>query len=216
MSVATFFTMDNRNTFLKVFHQIAGPVFKEDGFKGSGQTFRRILGPVVHVFNIQGSRYGGKCCVNLGIHLDFLPALDGTTLFDLTKIEEVACEFRTRLNYGQLDTWWPYGINEIETEESVKAVLQTYRDVGRNYFLRFSRFPEDFTRLTPETFGSWKTDVYPRCWTKVRTVLSLARIYMHLGDSRSAKIFAEKGIELTDKIVFLRHQFSEILEATKV
>lgn len=55
----------------KRFHDILRidlvPLLRSDGFKRSGTTFRRITGEVIHIVNIQGSRYGGECCVNLGL-----------------------------------------------------------------------------------------------------------------------------------------------------
>lgn len=43
------------------------------GFKGSGQTFRRVQGEVINAINIQVNKYGGSVAVNLGLHLTFLP-----------------------------------------------------------------------------------------------------------------------------------------------
>lgn len=50
------------------FHQLLKrdflPLLRADGFKGSGNTFRRVKGDRIDVVNVQGSRHGGKCCVN--------------------------------------------------------------------------------------------------------------------------------------------------------
>ena len=43
------------------------PVLRNDGFSGSGRTFRRVLGDLIHLCSVQGSRHGGELAVNLGI-----------------------------------------------------------------------------------------------------------------------------------------------------
>ena len=43
------------------------PVLKSDGFLGSGRTFRRVSEDLIHVVEVQGSRFVGKFAVNLGI-----------------------------------------------------------------------------------------------------------------------------------------------------
>ena len=68
-------------------HNLA-PLLRSDGFKGSGKTFRRFENELIHVVNIQGSRYGSMCCVNLAVHLSFLPTAGGGRLIDIEKIKE--------------------------------------------------------------------------------------------------------------------------------
>ena len=72
------------------------PLLRGHGFSGSGVNFRRHVGDVIQVLNIQGSRYGGSCCVNLAVHLTFLPTVLGDAP-DPKKITESLCEFRKRL-----------------------------------------------------------------------------------------------------------------------
>jgi hypothetical protein len=72
------------------------PLLRGHGFSGSGVNFRRHVGDVIQVLNIQGSRYGGSCCVNLAVHLTFLPTVLGDPP-DAKKITESLCEFRKRL-----------------------------------------------------------------------------------------------------------------------
>jgi len=45
----------NRATFLKLLEKKLFPVLKAEGFVARGQTLRRIEGPVIHVFNVQGA-----------------------------------------------------------------------------------------------------------------------------------------------------------------
>jgi hypothetical protein len=98
----------------KHFHQLLQrdflPILRAEGFKGSGTTFRRIKGDLIHVVNIQGSRYGGQCCVNLAVHFSFLPTAGGQLVTDPKKVKEYECVFRDRLHEAQeSDHWWTYG-----------------------------------------------------------------------------------------------------------
>src|SRR5262245_47071901 len=72
------------------------PLLRSDGFVGTGTTFRRLNGEAIHVVNIQGFRYGGRCCVNQAVHYTFMPTL-GEGSVDAKKIKEYQCEFRSRL-----------------------------------------------------------------------------------------------------------------------
>src|SRR5262249_2077535 len=68
------------------FHQLLKrdflPLLRGDGFKGSGNTFRRLKGDRIDIINVQGSRYGGQCCVNLAAHFSFLPSEGGGGVTD--------------------------------------------------------------------------------------------------------------------------------------
>jgi hypothetical protein len=60
-------TMDPYDRFHDLLKRDFAPLLRGDGFKGSGTTFRRISGEVIHVVNIQGSKYGGQCCVGVKV-----------------------------------------------------------------------------------------------------------------------------------------------------
>jgi hypothetical protein len=187
--------MSDRLQFQSQLKAVLTPALKSEGFRQSGLTFRRILGDVVHVFQIQGSQYGGQCCVCLGIHLGFLPngGLNGAC--DPKSIKEPDCEFRSRLTpEGQSDHWWSYGTTEAEAAASVGSIRDLYQQQGASYFGRFSRFPDDFVRVTPETPEDEIGSLFPRCFTSVRRDLALARIYGHIGDRASARFFAARGM----------------------
>src|SRR5215471_4199171 len=53
------------------------PVLESDGFFGSGRTFRRMSGDLIQVVQVQGSPYGGKFAVNLGIQPASIPDVAG-------------------------------------------------------------------------------------------------------------------------------------------
>jgi hypothetical protein len=69
---------------------------KEDGFTGSGRSFRRLTNGLIQVVNVQGSTYGGQFAINLGVQPITVPDALGNSS-DPKKITERLCEFRRRL-----------------------------------------------------------------------------------------------------------------------
>lgn len=188
------------------------PALKSEGFRQSGTTYRRTIGDVVHVIQVQSSRDGGQCCVCLGIHLTFLPTVGSNAPCDPKSIKEPECEFRSRLKpEGQSDHWWSYGTTEAEATTSVCSILDLYQQHGAPYFGRFSSFPDDFAQVTRETPDDKIASLFPRCFTSVRRDLALARIYGHIGDRLSAQFFAARGLAAAGQATALKSAFSPFL-----
>ena len=199
--------MNEREQFQGQVKSLLKPVLVADGFRASGTTYRRQLGEVIHVLTLQGSRSGGKCCVCLGIHLAFFPGD-----YDPKCITEPQCEFRTRLTPpGRADYWWSYGANEDQTRASVESIVRLYREVGAPYFESFSRFPEDFTRVTPSMLSSEVDLPFPHGLTDVGRALALSRIAIHIGRIADAKEFARFGLTHAGPAVALKSEFKKIL-----
>ncbi|KAF0176807.1 MAG: hypothetical protein FD161_2751 [Limisphaerales bacterium] len=206
--------MENRKQFLAQIKQVFAPVLKADGFTGSGSTYRRVAGDVIHVVALQGSASGGKCCVCLGIHLSFLPGQGSLTPPDPKMIEESDCEFRTRLALpGQSDAWWPYGATEQEARESAESIRALYQQVGAPFFRRFSTFPDDFIRVTPPMLAVEGELPFPPGCTFVRLALALARIAQRVGRIEDARQFAEVGLARVGPATSLKLAFRQIITA---
>jgi hypothetical protein len=206
--------MDSRKQFHNQIKQVFVPVLKADGFSGSGNTYRRVIGDVIHVVALQGSVSGGKCCVCLGIHLSFLSGSGAPSASDPTKIEEPDCEFRTRLKpSGQSDAWWPYGTTEQEARESSESICSLYQQAGAPYFQRFSSFPDDFNRVTPAMLAAQGELPFPAGGTFVRLALALARIAQRTGRYEDARQFAEAGLARVGPAVSLKNAFKQIISA---
>jgi len=74
---------------------------KELGFKGSGFSYRKESENFIFIIGIQASQYGGKCCVELGIHpKEITDLFDSEINFKTLKYYE--CEFRARLTKIQI------------------------------------------------------------------------------------------------------------------
>jgi hypothetical protein len=206
--------MDSRKQFLAQIKQVFVPVLKADGFTGSGNTYRRVTGDVIHVLTLQGSVSGGRCCVCLGIHLSFLPGQGSLSAPDPKIIDVPDCEFSSRLTpLGQSDAWWPYGVSEDEARESAESICRLYQQIGAPYFQRFSTFPEDFTRVTPAMLTAGGELPFPSGGTFVQLALALARIAQRVGRVEDARQFAETGLERVGAAVALKPAFRKIIAA---
>jgi hypothetical protein len=165
------------------------PELRREGFRGS--TLRRRIGPIVHVVNVQGSQSGGRCYVNLGAHLDFLPVA-GWREPDPGKILEYMCEFRSRLTPPGRLPGWPYGDSDDETSHSIDLLRDAFREQAVPFFAALGTYPDSFLAVAPSDFlGDRRPG--PSSWCT--SSLTFARIALHLGDRTRARAFAEVGLE---------------------
>lgn len=87
--------MDDKKRFYGHIKEKLAPLLRQEGFQGSGQHFRKVKGEVIHTVNLQNNKYGGSCCLNLGVHFTFLPVCwDSRQMPDLKKFKEIDSEFR--------------------------------------------------------------------------------------------------------------------------
>jgi hypothetical protein len=206
--------MDDYDRFHQLLKRDLSPVLRAERFKGSGVTFRRINEDVIHVLNIQGSRYGGKCCVNLGLHYSFLPTPDGRPVTDPKKLHEYECEFRGRMHETQeSDHWWTYGATEAESEAGVANLIDVYRRQGATFFKKFEPFPEVFDAITPAEIDAGDLSKLPAAMTLVRAALTMARLMKHLGRSDRCRQFAEVGLRHLGGAVGLGTELERLRDA---
>jgi hypothetical protein len=195
----------NRDAFLKLLAQSLFPVLRSEGFRGSGSTLRRTNKPIVHVFNVQGSRGGDRCYLNLGAHLSFLPT-EGGGAVPSAALQEYHCVFRSRLHPpSDQEFGWSYGTNDEESAANVARIVSAWPSEGRNFFARYSSYPEAFVALTRSTVPS---ALHPR------DTLHYARIAVELGLRHEAIAFAESGLERTSQqATGLRRELDRLLES---
>jgi hypothetical protein len=193
--------MEARLRFLPKFKSMVSPVLKEEGFRATGNYFRRQVKEVIHVVHLQCGT-GVRCWINLGIHLTFLPTKHSNSTPDPKKISLLECEFQARMDrsgviYAPLyesSTMWPFGNSEEQDDASVLSIKDTYLNVGRPFFTQFLVFPKDFTRLTPETFATRTSSIFPPSTSEAHALLSQARIFHHLGNREFVSRFIEMGL----------------------
>lgn len=180
----------SRDAFLTEFKRAFVPSLRNDGFRGSGLTFRRHLGVLTHVINLQGSKWGDQCFLNLGAHLNFLAPV-GAEPPDPAKLKEYECEFRARVNPELNPTdGWSYGANDEEALASVAALCASYQAQGGHFFQQFSAYPQSFSMVTPSSLAASArkhslASGSPLVW---------ARIALHMGDFTAAREFANLGL----------------------
>lgn len=169
------------------------PVLRVDGFAGSGRTFRRVLGDLIQVVNVQGSRYGGRFAVNMGIQPLCIPDVVGDTP-DPKKISEPSCEFRRRLSESGRDQWWEHDAAKESMDAAVKAAAAVYCVKGRPILNAFAGPMSPLMKTTPEAYESGQFDFHGFGSTNVRMALALARYRKARGDVAAAKRFASIGL----------------------
>jgi hypothetical protein len=195
----------NLQVFTKLLSKHLYPQLRNEGFRGSGATLRRVNGLLVHVFNVQGGSGGQRCYLNLGTHLAFLSG-DGGSDWQPNKVLEYQCAFRSRIDPpAEQEFGWSYGSSETEAEANALAVVEAWETQGLPFFAKYSTFPEDFARLVDE--------VSPE-QSHPSTCLTAARIASHLGNPRRAAAIAASALErVSAQATGLRHSLRQLIAA---
>jgi len=188
------------------------PLLRADGFKGSGTTFRRTLPDRIDIVNIQGSQFGGQCCVNVAAHFSFLPSADGGCVADPKKLKQYERASRTRLHEAnESDHWWTYGASDSEAKANVASLIDTYRRRSASFFGRFEPFPQVFEQITPaEIEAGDLSNMPPGSLTVVLAALTMARIMNHLGRIEKCRKFAEVGLRHVGGAAALRAELERL------
>jgi hypothetical protein len=193
--------------FTKLLSRRLYPLLRKEGFKGSGTTLRRIDGPLVQVFNMQGSSGGARCYINLGAHLSFLSAGEAGN-WQPEKVSEAQCAFRDRIEPPPEQPFgWAYGASEEEADRNVTALIAAWESQGHAFFARYATYPDDFARLVETLVPD---EVHPA------TCLTMARLALQLGDKGKALALADSGLaRAKPQATSLLHVLSQIRETAK-
>jgi hypothetical protein len=190
------------------------PVLKSDGFFGSGRPFRRISGDLIHVVNVQGSRYGGMFAVNLGIQPRCIPDVVGHVP-DATKIREELCEFRRRLSEAKGDQWWEHEGSKESMNAAVQAAASVYATIGRRLFSELSGPESPLHNVTPAQFEAGHYSFSGFRSTKVRMARSLALMRQSVGNLADASAFARIALANLEVAHALRAELEAFCRATE-
>jgi len=171
-------------SFSKLIAKRLYPLLRKEGFKGSGSTLRRIDGPLVHVFNVQGGSSGARCYINLGAHLSFLSTGSGD--WQPEKLAEAECAFRDRIEPPpEQRVGWFYGASEEEADRNVSVLIAAWESQGRAFFASYAAYPGDFVRLVE---GLAPDEVHPA------TCFTMARLALELGNKDKALALVDSGL----------------------
>jgi len=185
------------------------PLLREDGFSGSGRTYRRVRDGWVQIVGVQGSRYGGAFAVNLAIHPLAIPDLTGKMPAPRTmKMEH--CEFRRRLSETACDQWWKHEATLASMTIAMEAAAEVYARTGRALLARVSGVDMPLMTVTAAEFIAGAYDFAGFSSTKVRMALALARLRKSQGRLEESKAFAAWGLENASNAEFLRRELESV------
>ena len=192
------------------------PDLMDLGFRGSGNVYFRVVSPRIDLVTLQSSRMGDKCCVNLGVHYEFLPVPGGGLITNPKAVREHHCEFRSRLRGpDKADLWWDYRPWFWMLGRTGDQISRTFLEDGLPYFEQFEPYPDVFTAITPEqvSTGALPMDAF-HASTAWRNGLMMARIMQQLGRAESAREFAEVGLQhVPEHSIAIRSELEELLAA---
>ena len=131
--------------------------------------------------NLQGSRYGGKFTVNLGVQPLAIPNVIGGEV-DPKGFKEIECAFRERLSADGLDTWWSYTDDIASLRNAATGAATLFRKCAMSQLENRMAFA---LSVTPEDIGRGSPG----------TLTSLALFREAQGDLFQAKAFAQMARE---------------------
>lgn len=179
------------------------PLLREDGFSGSGRTFRRLRDGWVQVVGVQSSRYGGQFAINLGLQpLSVVHVLE--ELPDPKKITDSLCEFRRRLSVNGSDQWWSHGPSQESMDAAAQQAATVYATVGQDLFAAVGGPQSPFDSISPAMFAQSTASFLGFGSTPVRMALVLARLRRAQDRKVESAAFAEIGLIGVGSAVGLR------------
>jgi hypothetical protein len=212
------------NTFSLLLRQEWTPFLFRNNFKGKEFRFQRTIGEVIHVIGLQKNKYGGSCCVNLGIQLTFLPLAPGGSPQSDVPVRVESCEFQWRLApLGYTDYWWAYEqgvaahlpLSMLQEKnagllERALHLAHTYETVGEPAFQRLARVDQIADLIKLEDLDNESRVVPEYAFTPARAGLTMARIHKHLGNHELSRRFAHAGLERINKAKGLLEELEKL------
>lgn len=198
--------------FLLAVRDHLSPRLESTGFESSELAWRRFRNPYVDCVEIQIRSDQRACCVNLGLHLSFLPAAGTKTSIDPARLQLIDCEIRSRATRnGESDSWWEFKNDPSEVDCLVSCAMKNVE----LFFGKYRDFPQPFLDFEPSDLASEEMTALLPAMTKVRRTLFLARLHEHLGDHKRAKFWSQFGLEHAGMASGPKAEFREILNETR-
>lgn len=170
------------------------PLLKNDGFAGSGRTFRRIDHDAIHLVNVQGFSYGGRLAINLAVHPLDLPDMAGGPPSPKT-IAVHQCEFRERLTEDDSGRLWEHDATSAGMDSVMCDAAAVYASHGRRFFDQFRGASSVLKTFDFDSFMVREPDLSRYCFGSwVRVAYVLARLRLAEGRVEEAKKFAHAAL----------------------
>ncbi len=180
--------------FTRQLELLISPFLREQGFTQRGiDTYQRHMKPFVHCVWLQERSDKKALCVNLGVHLDFIPLPGMVSKPDLAEIVQPACYIMDRLKVkGQSDYWWP----SEPSHDQVMSIKRMLMNEGIPFFDKYTVFPGVLESIKVDDIKSGDAQAILRGMTKKAMALFLARVYEFIGAKEKAVHFSEYGLEV--------------------
>lgn len=163
------------------------PLLREDGFTGSGRNYRRFVDGLALTVQVQGSSWGDRFAINLGLHPLSLP-IDG--LKDVRKITDIHCRFGRRLALRGTDQWWRYKKTRASMDAAVAKAAQVYVEVGRPVFADLAAPDSPIRVMTAEALATGSYDLQGFAIDTAFAASVFATIRKAEGQDEAARAFA--------------------------
>jgi Domain of unknown function (DUF4304) len=191
---------------------ILAPHLREDGFSGSGRTFRRVRNSWIQVVHVQGSRSGGSFAINLAIHpLDILDVRDEAP--DPKTITDDLCEFRRRLAETDMDQWWEHQASVDSMNCAMTEAARVYARVGRPQLDTICGSESPMHRVRAVDLKEGSFDFLGFESTSVRMALALSRLRKSEGRLDESKAFACYGLANLGRAIGLRDELTVLADS---
>jgi hypothetical protein len=189
------------------------PILRAQGFKGSGQTFRRVSGDCLQVINVQRDKYGySEFYLNVAVHPLAIPDARGRPA-DPRKMYDYDCEFRTRLGPSGADSSWRYEWSKVSMDSAVAAAASRCVEEGLPLLERMSGANSPLDTYRPEHLGEIESDILGFSALSVRMSLVIARYRLASGRVAEAREFAQAGLERLGAASGLKDELEQLAAA---
>ena len=202
-----------KSEFLKVLSDTLYPTLREEGFRGSGSTLRRIRAPLIHLFNVQGSSNAKGCYINLGVHLEFLESVGDRKLED---IREADCAFRTRISPSEprLLGRWQYGFSTLDGRKTANKIAEAWSTEGREFFSRYETYPGSFREIVTKVDVDEERPIDLYIFANIARELGLSSHALELVEGALPKV-PPVAASLRGKLKHLRREITDAQDAGK-
>lgn len=182
---------------IQIHHYLLSRKLTDEGFVFDNDlTFRKTKGRVIEVVCFQKKTDDSGYFINLGCHLDFIPASPGTIIVSWDRLEQPQCDLQCRLTKNKEISDCCWSVNELNSQ----IVVESYVKTSKRFFGRLENYPEAWTSCSISLLQSGDfIDEFPGL-TRVRAALLFARIYKEIGDMAKLHEFVNYGLSVCGKM----------------